>query len=201
VFEEWGCRKTLTFPIVKLLDFASRQTELEAHANPFAVLVLAHLQARATQRDLEARAAWKLRLVKRLYDLQLDADDLRVWFRCLGWLLDLPEDRERLFRQDVFRFEEERKVTKLTNFERVWRDDLIKEFRPEILKEGRKEGLLQGLEGMLDVKFGAEGLALMPMLRTQTDLAVLEKVLQSIKTATAVEELRRSLPEPPSPSS
>jgi hypothetical protein len=182
VFEEWGCRKSLTFPVVKLLDFAGRQEELERYPSPFAVLVLAHLQARATQHDAEARAAWKLRLVKRLYELGLDARDFNVWFRCLGWLLDLPADVEARFRAEVFRLEEESKVKRYTTFEQV------------IIREGQKEGLLKGIEPALDLKFGAEGLALLPVLRAQADVAVLEKVAASIKMATTVDDLRRLLP-------
>jgi hypothetical protein len=51
----------------------------------------------------------------------------------------------------------------------------------------------------LEVKFGAEAAALLPVVRQQTDPAVLEKVMQSIKTATTIDEVRRSLPEAPAP--
>lgn len=45
----WGSRLGIRFPSVKLLDYASRQAELEAEENPFATVVLAHLAARETR--------------------------------------------------------------------------------------------------------------------------------------------------------
>jgi hypothetical protein len=52
----------IEFPVVKLRDYAARWDALEASDNPFAMVVMAHLQARATRRDPEGRLQWKLRL-------------------------------------------------------------------------------------------------------------------------------------------
>ena len=38
-----GCRMTFVFPIVKLTDYLKRWDELEKSRNPFAVMVMAHL--------------------------------------------------------------------------------------------------------------------------------------------------------------
>ena len=62
----WGCVLHWRYPLVKLLDYRDRETELETHANPFAVVVLAHLKAQDTARDPEARYAWKWRLARGL---------------------------------------------------------------------------------------------------------------------------------------
>ncbi len=43
--ELWGCSSKLSWPPVKLLDYADRVPELEASDNPFAKVVLAHLKA------------------------------------------------------------------------------------------------------------------------------------------------------------
>ena len=40
----WGCRVGIEFPIVKLLDYATRTQELAQSLNPFARVVWAHLQ-------------------------------------------------------------------------------------------------------------------------------------------------------------
>ncbi len=63
----WGCALHWRYPLVKLLDYRDREAELETHANPFAVVVLAHLKAQDTARDLEARYNWKWRLARGLY--------------------------------------------------------------------------------------------------------------------------------------
>ena len=41
----WGCRVGIEFPVVKLRDYAARWDALEASDNPFAMVVMAHLQA------------------------------------------------------------------------------------------------------------------------------------------------------------
>ncbi|MGK7877809.1 MAG: transposase, partial [Xenococcaceae cyanobacterium] len=43
-----GCRISLEFPIVKLLDYEAQWFELEQSTNPFAVMVMAHLKTKAT---------------------------------------------------------------------------------------------------------------------------------------------------------
>ena len=46
----WGCEMGIRFRVVKLRDYRRRWAELEASRNPFAVVVMPQLQARATQR-------------------------------------------------------------------------------------------------------------------------------------------------------
>ena len=58
-------------------------------------------------------------------------------------------------------------------------------------EEGRREGLLRGLAVALDVKFGIEGLKLMPELREIEDLGILEIIEQAIRTVKSPEELRQ----------
>src|SRR5260370_18096465 len=58
----WGWSLRMTFPPVKLLDYTDREEELEADANPFARVVLAHLKALQTRRDPQQRRPWKFRL-------------------------------------------------------------------------------------------------------------------------------------------
>jgi len=54
-----------------------------------------------------------------------------------------------------------------------------------------EKGLLKGIELGLEVKFGAEGLKLLPEIRELSDLQVIEEVLQAIKTATTPEQVRQ----------
>ena len=56
---------------------------------------------------------------------------------------------------------------------------------------GMRQGLLQGIEVCLELKFGAEGLALMPELREIRDHELLGKILTRIKTADSPADLRR----------
>jgi hypothetical protein len=63
---------------------------LEADANPFAKVVLAHLKALETRSDPGERRAWKFRLVRGLYERGFKAEDVRQLFRLIDWLMDLP---------------------------------------------------------------------------------------------------------------
>ncbi|HYT91484.1 MAG TPA: hypothetical protein VEL76_22415 [Gemmataceae bacterium] len=56
---------------------------------------------------------------------------------------------------------------------------------------GLEKGLLRGIEACLELKFGAEGLQLMPEIRALEDHEVLDAVLQAIRTATIPAEVRR----------
>jgi hypothetical protein len=56
---------------------------------------------------------------------------------------------------------------------------------------GIEKGLLEGLEVSLKLKFGDEGLKLMPELRELQDHELLRAVLRAIGTAASPDELRR----------
>ena len=55
---------------------------------------------------------------------------------------------------------------------------------------GRQEGLLKGIEVLLEVKFGVSGLNLLPEIRALHDEEMFEAVLEAMKTATGPDELR-----------
>jgi len=63
-YDRWGCKVAFEFPVVKLLDYADKEAELEADPNPFAVVVLAHLKSLETKGKNRARHSWKIRLVR-----------------------------------------------------------------------------------------------------------------------------------------
>ena len=54
------------------------------------MVVLAHLKTLETRRSPADRYAWKLRLVKGLYQRGMDAEDVRQLFRFIDWIMDLP---------------------------------------------------------------------------------------------------------------
>jgi hypothetical protein len=89
--------------------------------------------------------------------------------------MDLPPTLENLFREDVAKLEEERRMPFITSVERA----------------GIRKGLLTGIEVCLRMKFGAEGLQLMPELRSLHDEEKLEAVLQAIESASTLDDVRR----------
>jgi hypothetical protein len=174
-YGRWGFRTSIEYPIVKLPDYASKYQELESDPNPFAVVVLAQLKALETRRSPAERYAWKFRLVKGLYERGMEPEDVRQLYRFIDWIMDLPATQENLLWDEIDEYQKEKNMPFITTAERV----------------GMEKGLLEGLEICLRMKFGAEGLELMPELRAVRDHEVLRKVFARIETADGPDALRR----------
>lgn len=139
-WEVWGCRMELLFPVVKLRDYNDSWAELEASPNPFATVVMAHLETRATRGDAEARLHSKTRLVRRLYERGLSREEVLRLFRFIDWIMGLPEELKHQFLESHTRFEEELKMPYVTTVERI---GIEKGFK-EGLEVGTEHGLRQG---------------------------------------------------------
>ena len=73
-YSRWGFETRIRFPVIKLLDYADRQAELEQNDNPFATIVLAHLAAIQTKNKEIERYGRKARLIKSLYRRGMDIE-------------------------------------------------------------------------------------------------------------------------------
>ena len=60
----------------------------------------------------------------------------------------------------------------------------------EILQRGKREERLSNIELSLEVKFGNEGLKLMPKISQISDLETLKTIQRSILTVASLQELR-----------
>ena len=171
----FGCEVGLRFPAVKLLDFAAKDAELEASDNPFAKVVLAHLKARETRGDPSSRHVWKLRLIRGLYERGFTARDVRELFRVIDWLMELPPPLQDVFWQDMDKIQEEKRMPFITTPERV----------------GHRRGLRTGIEALLKVRFGEEGLKLMPEIKEVYEEDQLQAIVKALETAVSLDEVRR----------
>jgi hypothetical protein len=171
----FGCETGIRFRPVKLLDFAAHEAMLEASTNPFAKVVLAHLKARQTHSDPAGRHAWKIRLVRGLYERGLGAKDVRELFRVIDWMMQLPPALDTMFWQELDKVQEEKRMPFITSVERV----------------GIRKGMRMGIEAMLKVRFGEEGLKLMPEIQEIHEQERLEAILKALETATDLDEVRR----------
>jgi hypothetical protein len=190
----WGCRMRLEFPTVKLLDWANREAELEADPNPFAAVVLAHLKTMQTAQDPEQRRAWKVRLVKGLFERGLSAEEVRQLFRLIDWMMDLPEELSRQFLQEIHEYQEAKKMPYVTSIERIARADGRAEGLAEGLAEGQRKTLCENIELGLRHKFGAEGAQLMERVRAVEDTDLLRRLQEALWTVTSLDQFRDLLP-------
>ena len=175
----FGCGISFRFPVVKLLDYEQRLSELEQSRNPFATVVMAHLQAKATASDRTERKQQKLTLVKRLYDLGFERDSIIILFRFIDWMMTLPADLAKEFWREYSDFEESKRMQYVTSVERIG------------IEKGVLQGLLEAIELGLELKFGADALSLMEEISQIDNIEQLRAIKDGIKTVNSVEELQQ----------
>jgi len=197
----WGCEVRFTFPTVKLVDYSGRDAVLEAAANPFAAVTLAHLKANETRGDAVARYDWKMRLVKGLYDRGFTTTKMKRLFNVIEWVIKLPPVQKVLFQRELDAFEKEKKVELLSETFQLCRDEGLAEGRAEGRTLGQTEGQRMGLQRAIELglkrRFGEPGLDLLPRIKAVTDIAALENLIDTVQTASDLAALAASLPVQP----
>ena len=129
-YDLWGCKIQLDFPAIKLLDYEEKQDKLERDDNPFAIVVLAHLQAQATTPASTWRQETKFRLVRRLYERGYTRRQILELFRFIDWIMTLTPELEARFQTKITEYEEAHNMQYVTAIER----------------KGIEQGIEQGME-------------------------------------------------------
>jgi hypothetical protein len=193
VYSLWGCSVDFRFPIIKLTDLAKDAANLEQSGNPFAVIILAHLESMQTAGKPEQRRVGKIRLIKSLYD-RWGRDDVRKLVRLIDWLVKLPRNLELRIREEVESFEKEKQMPFVTSFERLAKEEgeAIGEARGEARGEvrGKLMGLKEGIALALRLKFGEAGAVLAEELRLIQDLDLLHRIYDAIERSSDPNEIR-----------
>ena len=101
--------------------------------------------------------------------------DVRRLFEFIDWVMELPRGLDERFWDEIDAYQEEKAMRFVSIAERM---TMVK-------------GLLRGIEVVLEVKFGAEGLEFLSELRNIRDDVLLDKVLDRLKTAEDLDEVRR----------
>ena len=114
----WGCELDFRFPMVKLLDWKDRWSELENSDNVFSLVVMAQIKAKTVKNTDELRA-WKLRLIRLMYDRGYTRETILQLFRIIDWMIRLPEAAEKAFWTEYSKIEEEKKMPYITSVERI----------------------------------------------------------------------------------
>jgi hypothetical protein len=189
-YDLFGCRLDFQFPIVKLLDYQQRQSQLLASRNPFATVVMAHLAALATRNNRLERKQQKLALVRRLYEQGLERENIINLFQFIDWMLTLPSELEKDFWQEFREYEEARTMRYVTSVERIGIEQGIEQGIQQSQNQLR-QGLIKGISLGLKLKFGESGQSLLPEIESIGDVNLLSAILEAIETANTTEELRQ----------
>ena len=187
-FQAGDTRLTYAFASVKLWDWRDRIDELEATANPFAMVVLAHLQCQLNRKDEGARFAWKRRLAKLLYDKGYQSDDFRRLFKVIDTLLQVPVELDRQLIAEMLSWDKEKQMPLISPFE----IRTLEQGR----QEGRQEGALDLAAEMLADKFGDAGRRFAETDLATADTATLKKMVKALATAATLDDLRDLLATP-----
>lgn len=134
-FKKWGFDLSMTFPVIKFLDYHDRVDALVASTNPFAEVILAFLADLTTRDDPQQRFIAKYGLVKRLYQKKFSRRTIVNLFQFLDWTLQLPAELEKRFHYDLEVLEGGNNMPYITSIERRG------------IEKGREEGLQIGMEG------------------------------------------------------
>ncbi len=187
-YELWGTRLSYQFTTVKLLDYP--EAELENGRNPFAVVTLAHLQAKKTRNRTEDRFQVKWRLVRSLYQSGFNRQQVIDLFRFIDWVLHLPREADERLRDNIVAFEESQKMPYISSVERIGeeRGRLIgQQIGQQIGEErGRKGGQAEMLTRLLQRRFGTVPVWVSEKV-AQADLAALEAWGDRILEATTLD--------------
>ena len=127
-----GCKLRFEFPTCKLLDFRLRWAELEAHPHPAAIIIMAHLRALESRKDMHQRSTFRRELTKLAYEKGFDKKIVLEITRQLDWLLALPQELSLAHRQWVVEYEKEKAMPFVSIFESASRQEgqLVMALRP-----------------------------------------------------------------------
>ncbi len=99
----------------------------------------------------------------RLYEKGYEREDVINLFGFIDWVMSLPEELEQQFWQEVIQYEEERRMPYITSVERIG------------IQKGIRQGLLEGIKLGLRLKFGSEGLGVLPEISALMDVEQLQR--------------------------
>lgn len=182
-YELGGCRVSLEFPIAKLLDYEAQWETLEQNTNPFAVVVMAHLKTKATQQNPESRLQWKLSLVRSLYERGYSRDDVVQLFRFIDWVMVLPEELARGFKQVVRSYEEADRMRYVTSIERL------------AIQEGIVQTSRRHIIQVLETRFGEIPSSMVEVINGINDSSVLQTIFTRAIAIGSMAEFQQVLDE------
>ena len=143
--------------VVKLIDYQSKATELEASTNPFASAILAQLAAlRAKHKPDEERKRVKFNLTRRLYDKGFKRAEVVNLYKFIDWLIGLSKPLELEYIHEVYELEEATKMPYISNAEKFGIEKCAAQTKLEVAKhlieEGIKPAIIERTTGLSSAK-------------------------------------------------
>jgi len=125
---------------------------------------MAHLKAKQTKKNPQARYNWKLTLFRNLYERGFTRKDIIELYRFLDWIMSLPKELEISFKTEVKNQEESRRMKYVTNIERF------------AMEETKIDNTREKTIKILDKRFNNIPESLREKIRAIDDLPILERL-------------------------
>ena len=181
-----GFRIELEYPVAKLLDHSPG--ELRLSRNPIALAGVAYFFARATRRQPAARLELKLELVQLLLDKGFAPELAHQVFRLIDWMMILPPEAERRFRERIVELKEDPKMRYVTSFERIVRQEGLEDGLRKGMEDGLRKGQAALVHRLLELRFGSLSPDHVELL-SGADLQRLSRWGELVLTATTLDEV------------
>lgn len=173
----------MQFPIVKVLDYESQWEVLSQSDNPFAIMIMAHLKTKATIGNLENRKLWKWTLVRGLFEKGYNRNDIVQLFRVIDRMMALTRELQQQFKQEVDRYQEERKMRFLSRIEE------------DAIEEGIQRGILQAVRGdvieILQMRFQEVPPEFSEALNKINEVSILKQLHRQAITVSSISEFQQ----------
>jgi hypothetical protein len=184
-YDMWGFKVGIEFPIIKLLDYRDRWSELEESQNPFAIVVMAHLKTQETSNSFEDRKRWKSNLAKLLYKRGYNREDIIQLLKFIDWIMYLPDELNKSFWQEIYKYEEVNLMPYVLSIERI------------ALKEGIEQGMQQEGQRLLiqtlNIKFEAIPVSLIDKINSISNTETLEMLHRHAVLCSSLEDFKKKL--------
>ena len=133
----WRFRHVMEFPTVKLLDYKGREAELEKINNPYSMAVQVQLKLLECGNKIDKKYTWKVALVRRLLVAGYKASEIQSLFEFVNWLMPLPMDKEKEYRDEVKKGPGGNKMGKLlSNYDKMVISERDQEMARGLLQDG-----------------------------------------------------------------
>ncbi|SPE62359.1 conserved hypothetical protein [Verrucomicrobia bacterium] len=185
-----GTRIRFDFSVCKLLDLVANELALRASVEPAATIVLANWVAHQAGKDAERRLALKWDLTRRLYEIGLAKADILELFRLVDWLLDLPEELETRFRQQVYEFEAKQVMPYITSIEKHGIEKGMEQGLRQGIEKGQVMALRQNVLEVLEARFGTVPASVRERVNAETSLDQLRQWHRLAVTCANLEDFR-----------
>ena len=188
-YELGGCCVSLEFPVAKILDYDSQWETLEQNPNPFSVVVMAHLKAKATNRNPENRLQWKLKLVRGLLERGYKRKEIIGLFRFIDWIMVLPKELASSFKTELRSYEGANKMRYVTSVERLAKEEGIEEGIERGVLQNNRDNVIE----LLATRFGEVPSLTVDSVNKIDNVSVLKTLLKTVITVSSLEYFQQSL--------